>query len=300
MDLRVFRRRKSDEIERAAERFLAAARQPVAPEGLRQHGFSRVMERARAEIPQGKAWALPVYARPALRAALVALFALIFLSGSTAALYAASYRALPDSSLYGVKIAFERARVALSFSDSSRLELEMELGRRRLEEVREMGRLGRVRGAERWLKEYGRCLTHIENRVASLGEGEEAHRWRWRVALHLEEQENRLGEILEEAPEGLVPWLEEATRRCVALRAGVRREYERSGHDEKGPGTVEGDSGASGQTHREPSSGEGGTTPQPSDDTKQGETPQEKHNPAPFGDAPYTSGKGEGERRRGP
>jgi len=55
---------------------------------------------------------------------------------------AASADALPDESLYAVKLATEQARIALAFSDTDRVELHIQFAERRATEIAEMARQG--------------------------------------------------------------------------------------------------------------------------------------------------------------
>jgi len=55
---------------------------------------------------------------------------------------AASADALPDESLYAVKLATEQARIALASSDTDRSELHIEFAERRATEIAEMARQG--------------------------------------------------------------------------------------------------------------------------------------------------------------
>jgi hypothetical protein len=280
MGLRLFfSRGKPRRWEATAEEFLASARQPDASGELRDHGFQRVMSRVVAREPSPELVIphprkrFPVYA--ALRAAAVAVVALLIIGGSTAALYAASYQALPDSWLYGVKTAFEKARAALAFSPSSGLELELEFSQRRLEEIREMVRVGSTRGGDRWLAEYGSGLRRMERRLASL-RGEEERAWRDRLSRHLEEQEEDLATFLDGSPAGLAHLLEEARSQCA-----VHRQRMRQGGSE---GSAPGGCGAGGPGGSSP---EGGTAP--------GGDGKETNSPYPSGD-----GEGSPSLERGP
>lgn len=246
---------KAKRREAAAEEFLASASGPATPERLRLCGFQRVMARAKEpEAFRGRdAWRLstPSLYRPLYRSAAVILLVVTLLFGSTAALYAASSGSLPDSWLYGLKRAFERARVAVAFSPSSRLDLEVRYGQRRLEEIREMARSGRVRGGERWLAEYERFLASAEGRLDALQE-EERDAWRSRLALLLQEHEVTLREVMGYAPAGLVPLVERARGRCAEscarMRGGPGESPDRGGGPpgDRGPGG-EGDHGPGGE-----------------------------------------------------
>ena len=55
---------------------------------------------------------------------------------------AASADALPDESLYAVKLATEQARIALAFSGTDRVELHIQFAERRATEIAEMARQG--------------------------------------------------------------------------------------------------------------------------------------------------------------
>jgi len=73
--------------------------------------------------------------------ALAAILVFVLASGGTAA---ASSEALPDQPLYGVKLAVEQTRVALTFSDIDKAELHAQLAEKRAQEIAIMANQGKT------------------------------------------------------------------------------------------------------------------------------------------------------------
>lgn len=105
----------------------------------RVHSRLQGMLRARQEKAEKRA-IVPVWRRRwalAMTTVLVILFAGV-------GIVAASTGALPDEPLYAVKLATEQARVSLAFSDMDRTELYIQFAERRVTEIAEMARQGKV------------------------------------------------------------------------------------------------------------------------------------------------------------
>lgn len=163
------RRSERERLEARAEDFLRKAPSVPVPERLLEFGAQRVIARASrgGEAKVAAPVFLGAWARTR-RILAVAMVSLLLVAAGTSGVYAASYGALPGSTLYGSKIFFERARIALTFSPSADARLEMSFCSRRLEELEAMVQKGEERGLERWEREYLRNLKEAEARLATL------------------------------------------------------------------------------------------------------------------------------------
>jgi hypothetical protein len=151
---------KRERKEAQAAAFLQGVETPAASSRLKDHGLQRILVRAEAAGESGmaipKRWRAYRGHALAYRFVLVLLLIPLVLALLTTGAYALSNNAQPDSTLYGTKIFFERARIALTTSTSSDTQLEMEYSNRRLNELEGMVASGKHKGADRWLREYER------------------------------------------------------------------------------------------------------------------------------------------------
>jgi hypothetical protein len=155
-------------LEAAAESFLGGIHTPPPTSRLREYGLQRVFARAATVEKEGtRAEDRRAYGRPVLlhRVLMVIMAVLLLTVASTASAYALSYDAQPGSALYGTKIFFERASVALTRSSAEDARLEMEFSERRMQELEGMVAAGDQNGAERWLREYRRNIAQAAELV---------------------------------------------------------------------------------------------------------------------------------------
>lgn len=220
--------RGGKEKEKAAEEFLRSVSGPDAPRHLRDFGLQRVI--ARASTEEGRAARRRERRNPALlrRVVLVSLASILLLAATTSGVYAASSGSLPGTTLYGAKIFFERARVALALSPASDARLEMEYCTRRTRELSDMVERGSTRGWERWLREYTRNLEGAESALEALP-AEEASPLARRFAELLEEQALLVESLQEKAPGDGLPYLREAYEECRKGMEHMRKHCAESG-----------------------------------------------------------------------
>ncbi|MDI6873076.1 MAG: DUF5667 domain-containing protein [Actinomycetota bacterium] len=215
---------------RMAEEFLRGTPSPHAPSTLRDFGLQRIM--ARASRARDEATGKRYLRHPARlrRAVAVPLLTLLLMAGATSGLYAASSGALPGSPLYGSKIFFERARLALTPSPSSDAGLEMEFCERRMRELQGMLQDGGSHDWERWLREYRRNLSRVELLLESLPDTESRS-----LSLSFESMLSEHVGFLElmstEAPEESRPFLEVAHKECHGSMMRMRRRCGMEGGD---------------------------------------------------------------------
>jgi Domain of unknown function (DUF5667) len=233
-----------EELEAAASAFLAAAASPAASDRLRDYGLQRVMAKARAaEEAKVPSTVRRAYRNPALlrHVLIVAMVALLVMLVSTTGVYAFSLDAQPGSTLYGTKIFFERARIALNTSGAGDIRLEMEFSERRMQELQNMTASGNQQGAERWLREYIRNIedADILFEGMTVQDAEE-------LAAQFQDMLDRQAGMMQGMRQGLQPELVESVEgaylMCDQERARMRQ---RCGQPE--PGGSEQEPGGKGQ-----------------------------------------------------
>jgi hypothetical protein len=201
---------------------------------------------------------------------LVLVIMLVFTSGA----YAFSYGAQPYSPLYGTKIFFERARVALTTSSAQDVHLEMDFSERRMEELRNMVSSGNQGGAQRWLHEYRRNIEGAGVLFDSIS-SQEAGELAGQFQEMLDEQAGMMQGMQQGQPSSLSEPIGEAYRVCDQERIRMRR---RCGQQDPGSATQE----PGGQQRQGECPGEGGS-------------PQQQDQTSPTGTMPAGSGTGTGE-----
>ncbi len=216
--------RKSKEIKAAlAEDLLRRVESPKAPQRLQVYGLQRILARAAYETRTvERRW----FRNPALwrRAVVLPLTALLLLAAGTSGVYAASMDAPPGSALYGCKIFFERARVALTVSRSSDARLEMEFCERRLRELQGLPESGEYRAWERWSREYRRNLEGVDSLLDALP-AEESAGLAARFQAQLEEHHALMEGLLKITPAPYLPYLQQASRECMERLQRLRHRH---------------------------------------------------------------------------
>lgn len=287
-------------LEEKADSFLKAVPSPPTPRRLEEYGLQRVYaraqagERARARVLERNSQRNPALLR---RVALVALAILVIMALGTGGAYAMSYGAQPDSALYGTKIFFERARVALNPSASGDARLEMGFCDRRMKELERMYEKGSGEGAERWLREYRRNIEGVRSSIDSLPQEEmEALYLSYQEAL--ERQAGAMRRMRGGGPAAsLEGSIEEAYRVCEMERERVRMRCGQGGEGQPGDGCeggmggegaqTSGDSTREGQQQGGAGEGEGS---QLQYDSGAGEGQQAQQSPQPEGASPCQEG----------
>ncbi|NPV60540.1 MAG: hypothetical protein HPY75_12890 [Actinobacteria bacterium] len=218
------RKGKRKELERSADAFLASFQGPNAGERLREFGAQRIWARATSEkgaklgLGARRAHRSPAIARHVL---LTVLLVMVLMVSSVTGAYALSYGAQPDSSLYGVRIFFERARIALTVSGLEDARLEMEYSQRRMDELEGMVSRGSGEGADRWLAEYSRNIERAGAFLAAAST-EEAESLALRFHEMLDDQARRMEGLRDGGPPQLAESLEEAYGVCGQERERMR------------------------------------------------------------------------------
>ncbi len=238
------------ELERTAEAFLADTEGPHASERLREFGAQRAWAKAESlKATRSGLRSARVTRNPALlRNALIACLALaLVMMLSTTGAYALSYGAQPDSPLYGAKIFFERARIALTASSLEDARLEMEYSGRRIQEIESLVSRGSERGSERWLREYERNLRGATDILESALD-EEATSLSLRFQEELDSQVRRMESLHDGEPARLAESIAEARRVCERERERMRR---RCGMEGGGQGGGHGQEGGGGRENGE-------------------------------------------------
>lgn len=260
-------RSESGEREIRAAAFLEAASSPLPSDGLRVSGLQRIYARAESAAKGGKpvmgwrAFRSPALLRHAVLAILTILLVMVF---STTGVYALSLKAQPDSPLYGAKIFFERARLALTTSSAADLRLELDYSDRRMEELREMYESGNGGGVDRWLREYRRniagCRSLIDGLPASQADG-----LYLRYQEVLDRQARMMQGMMQGAPAAISGQIEEASSFCDMERRRVKDRHGMEGGTGSPP--MEAPGGDGGDPNAE-GDGPHGNGPEPSQTTE--------------------------------
>ncbi len=172
--------------EELREKLLSAP--PMAGEVKRPQVFIGLPQRRGARLAFGEGWLMRM----------VAVLAIFFLLGGGTV--AASAASLPDSFLYPVKIAAERAELALTFGEREKAELYLRLAERRLEEAQRMVAEEKVGATKKALSLMNEHLEGAQGRArASAAQDREAL---YQKMLTLtERQQMVLTGVLEKVPE---------------------------------------------------------------------------------------------------
>jgi hypothetical protein len=214
-------------MEAKVEEFLKKTPTPPPSARLLDYGLTRVLAKAEEEEVAGqkRARARSIYRNPSLlrHAVMMAAAVLLILVLSTSGAYALSYNALPGSTLYGTKIFFERARIAVNLSPSEDARMEIEFSRRRIEELQEMVSSGHCGGADRWLKEYRRNLCGAQEFLQALPQ-DEAEKLAREFKGSLQKQAALMHELQDETPLEMADEVREAQETCEEEREQVQQQ----------------------------------------------------------------------------
>jgi hypothetical protein len=218
------KRARREGRETTAEAFLSKVKTPGPSERLREYGLQRVF--ARAETTERKG-AKRAYGKPVLlhRTVMVVMAAMLLVLASTAGAYALSSDAQPGSALYGTKIFFERASIALTRSSAEDIKLEMEFSNRRMRELEAMVAAGDQNGAERWLREYERNITQASELLDRSGGDVEELSLQYQHML--DRHAHMMSGMCQGQPPGLEQSIEGAYNTCESQR--MRHQQGRGG-----------------------------------------------------------------------
>lgn len=138
---------------------------PAADPAFRLRARNRMLAAA-AQRRRTRRWnpfgALP---RPAARLAFAGAFAVALLVGGLTSV-AASGNSLPGDPLYQVKLAVERAQLAVTFDPASRARLHAQFAEVRLSEAQRLIAAGRVQEAVRQVDQYDSAVAQINGALA--------------------------------------------------------------------------------------------------------------------------------------
>jgi hypothetical protein len=190
----------------------------------------RVLNRVRARAARASRQSSPAPTRRRLFSLRRPAFALVsmmlvlglLLTGTGVASAAAS--SLPGDPLYGVKLGLEKAQLALTFREQSRVQLLNQFANQRLTELESMEQSGRSDGVETGLQQYGQSLDDLVDALQQLnGPGDYQG-----VLDNLQHHTEVLQGLLEAAPDGVQPGLQDAIEKSTQSRSMI--EALQSGH----------------------------------------------------------------------
>lgn len=226
--------------EKLAEEFLAGAggsgTGPQARPGFQEASLYRIQKRLAGEgegmtgsrgkrqeerrdlaLPHRVRWAVLI---PAATLLLMMLF--------TTGAFAFSLDAEPGSSLYGTKLFFERTRFALTGSTEAKVEYEMELVEKRLEELESMVSRGAQRGGPHWEDAYRKNVDRLYEEIMKLPEQQREDMLASASAI-LEGQAEAMVSLQAEAPGDLAPCIERARECGTGAAQGMRGQCRQQG-----------------------------------------------------------------------
>ena len=230
-----------------------AGSDPQARPGFQEASYYRIQKRL-AEDEAGRVGhreggreerrdlALPHRARWAvLIPAATLLLMMLFTTGA----FAFSLNAGPDSSLYGTKLFFESSRLTLTGSTEARVDYEMELVEKRLEELESMVSRGAQRGGRHWEDAYQRNVNRLYEEIMKLPEQQREEMLVYASAV-LEEQAEAMASLQAEAPRDLAPRIEGARNCGMGAMQGMRgqcsqqcgEQLDNGSREDAGSGTV--------------------------------------------------------------
>lgn len=239
-------RREQEEMrERLTEDYLRAAgdASPQARPGFEETSWHRIQGRlaGEGEMERRTAPRSPAPHHRVRWAVLVPAMTLVLMMLFTTGAFAFSRNAAPDSSLYGTKLFFERTRLAFTGSSEAKVDYEMELANKRLEELEGMITRRAQRGGPHWEAAYRSNVGRLYAEIMNLPEERRAEVFEYAAGL-LEEQAEAMSVLYAEAPQSLSPNIEEA-RSCGMGTMECMREHCRQ-HGGEGGGS--GGNGSSG------------------------------------------------------
>jgi hypothetical protein len=215
--------KRSRDREAKAIAYLEQVSTPAPSPRLVHHGLQHVLAKVELEeaslLKKRRSYRLPSLT---YRFALVLLLIPLLLFFSSVGVYAMSYDAQPDSSLYGTKIFFERARLTLALSATHDLRLEMEFSERRIGELEKMIASGKNAGADRWLGEYLRNLERADSLLTEVPQ-QEVEALSRQLLLTVERQAAYMESLRHGAPSALEPQIEKAYDACSQERERMRK-----------------------------------------------------------------------------
>ncbi|MGA9533372.1 MAG: DUF5667 domain-containing protein [Anaerolineales bacterium] len=219
-------------------------RQALEPEGPSQTYVAatrtRVLNRVKARVTRSRRrpsaapsrrW-LSSLRRPAFALASLVLALALLLTGTGVA-YAAS-GSLPGDPLYGVKLGLEKARLALTFQERSRVQLLNQFTNRRLMELQTMQQSGRTNGVDAGLQRYGESLDDLVGELQKVnGPGEYQG-----VVENMQHHTDVLQGLLETAPAGAQSGLQNAIQKSTHSRSVIQAIQSSKSPSEMAPGQL--------------------------------------------------------------
>ncbi len=171
------RREEAASKERLAEEYLLSAAGEQGPEprpGFKETAYHRIQ--ARLEQPEKESHR---EARRSLggsrrvrRAILIPVIALAMMVFFTAGAFALSVNASPDSNFYGTKLFFEGTRLTFTGSDEAKVDYQVELVNKRLDELEGMVSRGMGRGGAHWETAYNNNVNRLYEEIMTLSGGD--------------------------------------------------------------------------------------------------------------------------------
>jgi hypothetical protein len=226
------RREELEPLLRAAQRVRSAPR--VAPAAsFRQDARARMLNKIQAKTPakatdrasrrEGlldrlrRSIAVPVAVRRLTWPALATITIIVLVGTTSVGVVYASSKSLPGDSLYPVKLASERVRLALSAGDSAEARLHLRLADERLREVARLAQIERDDESATLLRKYVEEIQTAGRILRSqYAEGRDVTLLAKRLREHVVQQQAVLASLQEELSEGTQPAVERAMAASIA------------------------------------------------------------------------------------
>jgi hypothetical protein len=232
------RRDEAEGREGLAEQYLlsAADMQDSEPRpGFKEAAYYRIHERLSGEEKAGRREIRRNlgYSHRLRRAVLIPAVALVMLMLFTTGAFAFSLDASPDSSLYGTKLFFEGTRMALTGSGEAKVDYQVELVNKRLDELRGMVSRGHGRGGAHWESAYQNNVNRLYEEIMALPEESRGEMLEYAAGL-LEKQAETMSVLGAEAPADLIPSIEGARGCGMGASEGMRERCRQQGEETPG------------------------------------------------------------------
>lgn len=101
----------------------------------------------------------------------------------------------PDKATYGLKLAIERLRLALTFNRAKKAEFRLRLAENRVKEAALMARLNKLEALERAKNEHARLIEEVKLDVETIEDSEQALEIQEELETKIEENQDKIEEI---------------------------------------------------------------------------------------------------------
>lgn len=194
-----------------AEEWLRGHARVEPPEpraGFKEVAYSRIIRRLAEDKTAGHGARRALRTSTRLRkAVLIPAISLVIIILLTGGAYAFSLGSNPDSSLYPVKLFFEKAGSTLTTGSEAKMNYHLRLVDKRMGELAHLVEGGCSRGGDRWERAFLENIDWIIKQFSSLEQGRQGE-----LATYIEERlgacSARMEELRSLSPDALIPYID--------------------------------------------------------------------------------------------